>query len=75
VFIKRLYLFQVLNELFFGSSLFYKNMLGKAYVEHASVAVAHFFNHQTDHRGRVHAMSSQTKVAPPSFDLRRMIYL
>lgn len=32
-------------------------------------ALAHFFNHQTHHRGQVHGLLSQTDVAPPSLDL------
>jgi uncharacterized damage-inducible protein DinB len=34
--------------------------------------LGHVFNHQTHHRGQVHALLSGTSVAPPSLDL---IYL
>jgi len=51
----------------------YTNNQGKDYVEAASVAFSHFFNHQTHHRGQVHVMLSQTPVAPPSLDLHRII--
>jgi len=37
------------------------------------MAVLHFFNHQTHHRGQVHVMLSQTDVKPPSLDLYRII--
>ena len=33
------------------------------------LALAHFFNHQTHHRGQVHGLLSQTAVAPPPLDL------
>jgi uncharacterized damage-inducible protein DinB len=31
--------------------------------------LAHFFNHQTHHRGQAHCLLSQTSVAPPSLDM------
>jgi uncharacterized damage-inducible protein DinB len=51
----------------------YTNSLGKDYVEAAPVAVFHFFNHQTHHRGQVHIMLSQTEVKPPSLDMHRIL--
>ena len=58
---------------FFSRSFAYTNNQGKDYVETASVACAHLFNHQTHHRGQVHVMLSQSPVAPPSLDLHRAI--
>ena len=58
---------------FFSRSIRYTNNQGKEYSEEAPVAVSHFFNHQTHHRGQVHAMLSQTPVQPPSLDLHRII--
>jgi len=58
---------------FLESSLHYKNSRGVEYDEKTPVAVSHFFNHQTHHRGQVHVMLSQTPVAPPSLDLHRII--
>ena len=58
---------------FLGRSLAYTNNQGRDYVETAPVAVGHFFNHQTHHRGQVHVMLSQTSVAPPSLDLHRIV--
>jgi uncharacterized damage-inducible protein DinB len=60
-------------ESFLDSSIHYTNNQGKEYVEDASVAASHFFNHQTHHRGQVHVMLSQTPVQPPSLDLHRII--
>jgi uncharacterized damage-inducible protein DinB len=51
----------------------YINNQGKDYVENALVAVLHFFNHQTHHRGQVHVMISQTDVNPPSLDMHRIL--
>jgi uncharacterized damage-inducible protein DinB len=36
--------------------------------------LAHFFNHQTHHRGQAHAMLASTRVAPPALDLVYFIY-
>jgi uncharacterized damage-inducible protein DinB len=51
----------------------YMNNQGKAYVESVPVAVMHFFNHQTHHRGQVHVMISQTAVKAPSLDMHRIL--
>lgn len=47
----------------------YTNMAGEEQADEISVLLAHFFNHQTHHRGQVHGLLSQTAVAPPSIDL------
>ena len=65
--------FNSVYEAFFARSFAYLNHQGKPYVEMAPVAVAHFFNHQTHHRGQVHVMLSQAGVAPPSLDLHRIL--
>jgi uncharacterized damage-inducible protein DinB len=61
------------GEDFFSRSFPYTNNRGLDYVEDATVAVGHFFNHQTHHRGQVHVMLSQTQVQPPSLDLHRIV--
>jgi uncharacterized damage-inducible protein DinB len=65
--------FERLDAGFLDRSLVYVNNAGKDYVETAGVAVAHFFNHQTHHRGQVHVMLSQAGLHPPSLDLHRII--
>jgi uncharacterized damage-inducible protein DinB len=62
-----------LDVAFLARSFPYTNNQGKDYVETATVAVSHFFNHQTHHRAQVHVFLSQTAVAPPSLDLHRII--
>ena len=58
---------------FLQRQLRYTNSLGKECVETAPVAVLHFFNHQTHHRGQVHVMISQTAVKPPALDMHRIL--
>jgi uncharacterized damage-inducible protein DinB len=52
-----------------ASDLAYRNMAGEAKRTPFLWALAHFFNHQTHHRGQAHAMLSGTRVAPPPIDL------
>ncbi len=47
----------------------YTNVAGADQADEISVLLAHFFNHQTHHRGQVHGLLSQTDVTPPSIDL------
>jgi uncharacterized damage-inducible protein DinB len=65
--------FEKVAEDFLAWSFPYVNSQGKHYVETASVAVLHFFNHQTHHRGQIHVMLSQTPVRPPSLDMHRIL--
>jgi uncharacterized damage-inducible protein DinB len=62
-----------MDEAFLDRLFGYVNNAGKHYVEQAGVAIAHFFNHQTHHRGQVHVMLSQTGVQPPPLDLHRIM--
>jgi uncharacterized damage-inducible protein DinB len=65
--------FDSIDEGFLSGSLEYVNNRGRHYVDDVPVAVAHFFNHQTHHRGQVHVMLSQAAIAPPNLDLHRII--
>ena len=58
---------------FLTRSLSYTNSLGKDCTDTTPLAVLHFFNHQTHHRGQVHVMLSQTDVRPPSLDMHRIL--
>jgi len=58
---------------FLDGSFSYINNAGKSCTDPASVLVAHFFNHQTHHRGQIHDMPTQTDVAPPVLDLHRIL--
>jgi uncharacterized damage-inducible protein DinB len=65
--------FDALTQTFFDLPIQYANNQGRACVEQPGVALAHFFNHQTHHRGQIHVMLSQTPVEPPSLDLHRIV--
>jgi uncharacterized damage-inducible protein DinB len=58
---------------FFERSLKYVNSKGVSRVDAPAMAIGHFFNHQTHHRGQVHVMLSQTPVSPPSLDLHWIV--
>ncbi|MDA8232601.1 MAG: DinB family protein [Magnetospirillum sp.] len=47
----------------------YRSMAGDPARAPLVWALTHLFNHQTHHRGQVHAMLSQTAVPPPALDL------
>jgi uncharacterized damage-inducible protein DinB len=47
----------------------FKTTSGDPHSMEMAVLLAHFFNHQTHHRGQAHDMLSQTDVAPPPLDL------
>lgn len=62
-----------LNEEFLSGTIQYRNNEGKIYIDPVALLVAHFFNHQTHHRGQVHDMLTQTEIAPPVLDMHRVI--
>lgn len=47
----------------------YANMAGEPQAWPQGLVLAHFFNHQTHHRGQAHAMLSQAGRKPPQLDL------
>ncbi|WP_119303864.1 DinB family protein [Dongia deserti] len=49
--------------------LVYHTMAGEPMTMQVGQVLAHFFNHQTHHRGQAHAMLSSTTVEPPVLDL------
>ena len=62
-----------LTDLFLECTVRYVNNEGKLFEDSMPMLVAHFFNHQTHHRGQVHDLLTQTGVAPPSLDLHRVL--
>ena len=50
-------------------NLDYANMAGEERHTPMAQVLAHLFNHQTHHRGQVHGLLSDTRVAPPSLDM------
>jgi uncharacterized damage-inducible protein DinB len=53
--------------------LAYSTTKGEKQHTQLRLVLAHFFNHQTHHRGQAHGLLSQTQVAPPPLDL--LMYL
>ncbi len=62
-----------IDEEILGGTIRYTNNEGEIYVDPVDLLVAHFFNHQTHHRGQIHDMLTQTEVPPPVLDLHRVI--
>lgn len=52
-----------------GDLAFFSAAAGKDVVKNKARCVAHFFNHQTHHRGQVHAMLTKTGRSAPTSDL------
>ena len=62
-----------IDEGFLGETIRYVNNEGRSCDDPVDLLLAHFFNHQTHHRGQVHDMLTQTGVPPPVLDLHRVI--
>lgn len=56
-----------------GREIDYVNNQGRRFVDPFSLLLPHFFNHQTHHRGQVHALLSQAGVEAPVLDLHRVL--
>jgi uncharacterized damage-inducible protein DinB len=62
-----------LIEEFLASTITYRNNAGNIHTDPVNLLVAHFFNHQTHHRGQIHDMLTQTEIAPPVLDMHRVL--
>lgn len=63
-----------LDEADYDNIVFYTTMAGRQHHDPLSRLLAHFFNHQTHHRGQVHDQLTQTALfarpaEPPELDL------
>ncbi|OGR36012.1 MAG: hypothetical protein A2051_12735 [Desulfovibrionales bacterium GWA2_65_9] len=52
-----------------GEVLHYANLKGEPRSEPFALCLAHFFNHQTFHRGQMHALLGVLGFSPPDLDL------
>ncbi len=64
---------QGLTPAFLQQTIRYTNSAGNLHQDPVILLMAHFFNHQTHHRGQVHGLLSQTSVPPPSLDMHRLL--
>jgi uncharacterized damage-inducible protein DinB len=55
-----------------SEATWYSGALGREVTRNAGLCVAHFFNHQTHHRGQVHAMLTAAGARPGDTDLFAM---
>jgi uncharacterized damage-inducible protein DinB len=62
-----------LDANFLARDFVYINNEGRKFADGATMLLAHFFNHQTHHRGQVHDLLTETGVAEPVLDLHRVI--
>ncbi len=62
-----------LSQDFLTKTISYVNNQGKLYTDPPNLLLAHFFNHQTHHRGQIHDMLTQTEIAPPVLDMHRIL--
>ncbi|MBW4593305.1 MAG: DinB family protein [Brasilonema angustatum HA4187-MV1] len=62
-----------LSQDFLTKTISYVNSQGKLYTDPPNLLLAHFFNHQTHHRGQIHDMLTQTEIAPPVLDMHRIL--
>jgi uncharacterized damage-inducible protein DinB len=58
-----------LDESDFDRAVRYTNMAGQSFADPLGRLLAHFFNHQTHHRGQAHDQLSQAGAEPPPLDL------
>lgn len=63
-----------LKEDFFKKTITYINNAGLVYTDPVTLLMAHFFNHQTHHRGQIHDLLMQTAIRPPVLDMHRLIH-
>lgn len=56
-------------EALLGDLTFHSSMLGRAVTRPMGLCVLHFFNHQTHHRGQIHAMLTAAGAQPGDTDL------
>ena len=63
-----------MTEAFIAGSISYVNNEDRQITDPVPLLLAHFFNHQTHHRGQVHDMLSQAGAETPVLDMHRVIH-
>lgn len=62
-----------LDDALLAGTLAYVSHEGHAFDDPMTVLLAHFFNHQTHHRGQITAMLRQTDCPYPELDMHRVL--
>lgn len=62
-----------LDDDWLAGTIAYRNNEGRDLRDPVEVLLAHFFNHQTHHRGQVHAMLTQAGHRGPVLDLHHVL--
>jgi len=57
------------TEADFAGNFSYRNIAGQPFTQPLAETLAHFFNHQTHHRGQAHGIVSHLGGTPPELDL------
>ena len=65
--------FGAVEEEFFEGAIHYVNNQARTMSDPVPLLVAHFFNHQTHHRGQIHAMLREAGVTGLILDMHRLI--
>lgn len=62
-----------LDAAYLELQIHYVNSAGYPCQDPVPLLLAHMFNHQTHHRGQIHAMLAQSPVKPPALDMHRAV--
>jgi uncharacterized damage-inducible protein DinB len=62
-----------IEDSFLDGTIRYINNEDREMEDPIPLLLAHFFNHQTHHRGQVHDMICQTDATPPVLDMHRVL--
>jgi uncharacterized damage-inducible protein DinB len=65
--------FAELDPALLSREISYVNNEGRRFIDPLSLLLPHFFNHQTHHRGQIHALLTQANVDAPVLDLHRVL--
>lgn len=65
--------FETVDDSFFEGDFHFTSMARDSFVKPLQQIIAHFFNHQTHHRGQVHTLLTQFGVKTPVSDLPYLV--
>lgn len=65
--------FETVGDEFYQGDFSFTSMAGDHFVKPLQQILAHFFNHQTHHRGQIHTLLTQSGIATPVSDLPYLV--